>query len=73
MDRNVFSRFFGDRSDVSTALKGVGPRERMILELRFGVTGKVPMTLEQVGKKLRISRERVRQLERRHGAASPRQ
>jgi RNA polymerase sigma factor (sigma-70 family) len=54
-----------DRSDVSTALKGVGPRERMILELRFGVTGKLPMTLEQVGKKLRISRERVRQLEER--------
>jgi RNA polymerase primary sigma factor len=29
------------------------------------VTGKEPMTLEAVGKKLRISRERVRQLEER--------
>lgn len=54
-----------DRNDVSAALKGVAPREKMILELRFGVTGKEPMTLEEVGKKLRISRERVRQLEER--------
>jgi RNA polymerase primary sigma factor len=54
-----------DKSDVSTALRNVSPRERMILELRYGVTGKEPMTLEAVGKKLRISRERVRQLEER--------
>lgn len=54
-----------DRSDVTTALRNVSPRERMILELRYGVTGKEPMTLEAVGKKLRISRERVRQLEER--------
>lgn len=54
-----------DKSDVSTALRNVSPRERMILELRYGVTGKEPMTLEAVGKKLRVSRERVRQLEER--------
>jgi RNA polymerase sigma factor (sigma-70 family) len=54
-----------DRSDVNTALKGVSQRERTILEMRYGVTGKEPMTLEEVGKKMRISRERVRQLEER--------
>jgi RNA polymerase sigma factor (sigma-70 family) len=54
-----------DRSDVTTALKGVSQRERTILEMRYGVTGKEPMTLEEVGKKMRISRERVRQLEER--------
>ncbi len=54
-----------DKSDVSTALRNVSPRERLILELRYGVTGKEPMTLEAVGKKLRVSRERVRQLEER--------
>ncbi|MBL8023054.1 MAG: sigma-70 family RNA polymerase sigma factor [Elusimicrobia bacterium] len=54
-----------DRSDVATALRGVSQRERSILEMRYGVTGKEPMTLEEVGKKMRISRERVRQLEER--------
>jgi RNA polymerase primary sigma factor len=33
--------------------------------MRFGLTGRDPMTLEEVGKKLRLSRERVRQLEER--------
>jgi RNA polymerase primary sigma factor len=53
------------RTDLSFALKQIGPRERNILEMRYGVTGRDPMTLEEVGKKLRLSRERVRQLEER--------
>ncbi len=43
----------------------VGERERRILLMRFGLDGKDRMTLEEVGKKLRLSRERVRQLEER--------
>lgn len=39
------------------------PRHRQILELRFGLVDRPPMTLEEVGRELGITRERVRQLE----------
>ncbi|MBQ4634789.1 MAG: sigma-70 family RNA polymerase sigma factor [Bacilli bacterium] len=41
------------------------PRETEILLLRFGFNDKEPMTLEEVGKKFNITRERVRQIEAR--------
>jgi len=40
------------------------PRERTIIKLRFGLDRPSTLTLEEVGSVLRISRERVRQLER---------
>jgi RNA polymerase primary sigma factor len=40
-------------------------REREVLNLRFGLDGSEPRTLEEVGSKLGISRERVRQLQAR--------
>ena len=51
--------------DLRKALDNIGEREKKILEMRFGLSGRDRMTLEQVGKKLRLSRERVRQLEER--------
>jgi RNA polymerase sigma factor (sigma-70 family) len=51
--------------DLTDALKQVGEREQEILEMRFGLNGNERMTLEEVGRKLRLSRERVRQLEER--------
>ena len=51
--------------ELGLALKEIGDRERMIVELRHGLTGKVPMTLEEVGKRLKLSRERIRQIEER--------
>ncbi len=53
------------RGDLARALTQIGSRERGIMEMRFGMTGRDPMTLEEVGKKLHLSRERVRQLEER--------
>ncbi|MFA6582784.1 MAG: sigma-70 family RNA polymerase sigma factor [Elusimicrobiaceae bacterium] len=47
------------------ALTQIGERERSILEYRYGLTGKKPMTLEEIGKTLSLSRERVRQIEER--------
>lgn len=38
-------------------------REYKVLQLRFGLQNKVPCTLAETGKKFRISRERVRQIE----------
>jgi RNA polymerase sigma factor (sigma-70 family) len=40
------------------------PRERAIIKLRFGLDEPKTLTLEEVGSKLRMSRERVRQLEK---------
>lgn len=53
------------RDELEKCLSKVGDRERKILEMRFGLNGTERMTLETVGKKLRLSRERVRQLEER--------
>lgn len=51
--------------ELNQALREIGDRERMILEFRHGLTGQTPMTLEEVGKRLRLSRERIRQIEER--------
>jgi hypothetical protein len=39
------------------------PRERKILELRYGLHGQEVLTLQEVGERLEITRERVRQLQ----------
>jgi RNA polymerase primary sigma factor len=39
-------------------------RERRVLELRYGLGGEVPATLEEVGKVFGVTRERIRQIEK---------
>ncbi len=51
--------------ELQKALAQIGDRERMIIEYRYGLTGQTPMTLNDIGKKLSLSRERVRQIEER--------
>jgi RNA polymerase primary sigma factor len=51
--------------ELSTALDGLPDRERQVVELRYGLDGEKPRTLEQVGRTLGVTRERVRQLEAR--------
>ena len=51
------------QQEISRALKSLSPREQQVLELRFGLNGFEPHTLEAVGKALHITRERARQLE----------
>ncbi|MFN0118146.1 MAG: RNA polymerase sigma factor RpoD/SigA [Elusimicrobiota bacterium] len=53
------------KDEMEKCMGKIGERERQILEMRFGLVGNDRMTLEEVGKKLRLSRERVRQLEER--------
>ncbi len=38
-------------------------RERRVLELRYGLDGKSPRTLDEVGRTFRVTRERIRQIE----------
>src|SRR5579885_1557977 len=51
------------RSDIETALASLPERERQVIELRFGLTGGQPCTLEEVGKAFGVTRERIRQIE----------
>jgi RNA polymerase primary sigma factor len=49
--------------DVAEVLECLNPRQRLVLQLRFGLGTGTPHTLAEVGDQLNISRERVRQLE----------
>jgi RNA polymerase primary sigma factor len=51
--------------ELLAALESLNERMRHVLELRFGLNGQVPRTLEEVGAELGVTRERVRQLESR--------
>ena len=51
------------REDVQRALAALPSRDREVLELRYGLNGKKPMTLEQVGDAFGVTRERIRQIE----------
>ena len=52
------------RGILNDILSGWEPRERAIIRLRYGLDSPKTLTLEEVGRKLRMSRERVRQLEK---------
>jgi RNA polymerase primary sigma factor len=51
--------------ELQVALDKLSDRMRHVLELRFGLAGATPKTLEEVGTELGVTRERVRQLESR--------
>lgn len=51
------------KKEIRRALDTLAPRERKILELRFGFDDGVPKTLEEVGQAYGLTRERIRQIE----------
>ncbi len=51
------------REDIRKALDSLPEREREVIELRYGLRGQEPMTLEEVGRYFGVTRERVRQIE----------
>jgi RNA polymerase primary sigma factor len=51
------------REDVQKALDSLPDRERKVIELRFGLLGHQPFTLEEVGRAFGVTRERIRQIE----------
>jgi RNA polymerase primary sigma factor len=48
---------------IQDLLKELGPKESEVLRLRFGMDGEEPRTLQEIGDMLKLSRERVRQIE----------
>ena len=52
-------------NEIRSGMKLLTDRQVMVLELRFGIGGQSSHTLEQVGKLLGVTRERVRQIEKR--------
>ena len=50
------------RGQIDSALSGLVGREAEILRLYFGLDGEEPMTLDQIGARFGLTRERVRQI-----------
>ncbi|XBX03877.1 sigma-70 family RNA polymerase sigma factor [Enterocloster clostridioformis] len=51
------------REEIDGMLQGLNPRERDVIILRFGLETGHPLTLEEVGKRFNVTRERIRQIE----------
>lgn len=51
------------REEIEQMLQGLNPREREVIVLRFGLESGHPLTLEEVGKRFKVTRERIRQIE----------
>jgi RNA polymerase primary sigma factor len=51
------------REGVRKALDALPERERQVIELRYGLSGLEPLTLEEVGRTFGVTRERIRQIE----------
>jgi len=51
------------RADLAGVLQDLPDRERTVVTLRFGLGGEEPLTLERIGQRLGLTRERVRQIE----------
>ena len=51
------------KDNINEVLETLSGREANVLRYRFGLGGERPMTLEEVGKKFGVTRERIRQIE----------
>jgi RNA polymerase primary sigma factor len=51
------------RDALRSILDALSPRERQVLEMRYGLDGRQPRTLDEVGRAFNVTRERIRQIE----------
>jgi RNA polymerase primary sigma factor len=51
------------REQITEILAQLSEREQDVLRMRYGLEGEAPSTLEEVGQQLKVTRERVRQIE----------
>ena len=52
------------KEDINTVLSTLSDKEREIIELRFGLEGKIPMSLKEIGEIYNLTKERIRQIEK---------
>jgi RNA polymerase primary sigma factor len=52
------------RDDINTVLATLTAKEREIVEYRFGLNGKRPMSLKEIGDRMHLTKERIRQIEK---------
>ncbi len=52
------------RRQLGSVLDGLGEREAAVVRMRYGLDGRQPKTLDEIGKAFSLSRERIRQIER---------
>jgi RNA polymerase primary sigma factor len=70
LDRSGLARLACSVRDIrswtleETIVSTLSEREQKVLTMRFGLSGKKPCTLDEVGQELGVTRERIRQLER---------
>jgi RNA polymerase primary sigma factor len=60
---DALTSLFRERADLVSVLDDLAANERTVLRRRFGLEGDPPETLEAIGRRLKLSRERVRQIE----------
>jgi RNA polymerase primary sigma factor len=60
---SAIAAFFRERADLVTVLDDLAANERTVLRRRFGLEGDPPETLEAIGRRLGLTRERIRQIE----------
>jgi len=53
------------RDDINDVLKDLSPKEIEIIEYRFGLNGKNQSSLREIGNKFKLTKERIRQIEKR--------
>ncbi|MFA6856446.1 MAG: RNA polymerase sigma factor RpoD/SigA [Treponema sp.] len=52
------------RHDIDNVLRSLKPNEAKVLRLRYGLNGAKPMSLKEVGDKCKLTKERIRQIEK---------
>jgi RNA polymerase primary sigma factor len=52
------------KEEINQVLKSLTEKEAEILQYRFGLNGKIPLSLKEVGDKFRLTKERIRQIEK---------
>jgi RNA polymerase primary sigma factor len=54
---------FQQQAGLREVLDALPPTERAVIALRFGLDGEAPLTLEAIGQRMGVTRERIRQIE----------
>ena len=54
-----------DKQTIMAVLSTLSEREKEVIALRFGIENDIPLTLEEVGERYNVTRERIRQIENR--------